>query len=579
MKKLSILLLTLLFTACNKGDTLANSKYVKEVGNDNFTVVGNLIVPDFEIDGVIDENDYANPSFTIEMGGVGTFQTRVKAMVVFGEVGLTVGFISQDKYLASSTDYNDPYFVVNSDNIEFYIDTLNNKGKVAQSDDFAFLVNPEEFIEMRNGTGSYWSSWSGVVDYAVQVNGTINNDSDIDIGWTCELFLPYVTFGFDKNSTISVAFGCRDKMTFDTYSQWIGNGPDPQIIDTYLSLNKDGPIVETVEDLTINNGKFEFENNEYVSMSTNSLGTFENRSIQEGTLSIDMYLSTSASFRDNGITLQVNSDSRAFWERQGTSYYFLFMSKDGNLILGETYNGYWHAHNVCENPHIHLDNWNTFKVVMANSYFAIYLNDVFVFAHYLHLQDLSFGIRAGAAGVKYRNISTTSSTDGAYVGIEGYHVSSGAFDYANVEKTSVTSTSNNSILTSNTGLASGTLETTMTANSVGDNGIIFRLNDFDKSSYWEEDVSYYFFFINIDGLAFLGKVTLGRWETIKTEPIANYNMNAAHTLKVEFTSSHFKCYIDSNKYIDFTDLEPIDGTGYGLRAGSLNTTFTLFGGH
>ena len=247
MKK-NIFLLSLVLLLTTSCSTLSDSKYVKEDGNNNFENPGNLVVSDFPIDGVLDEEDYANPALVATMGGTEEFTTSVLAKVVFGETGLTVGFEVKDIYISSSTDYTDPQFVVNSDNVEFYIDLNNDKGKTANSDDFAFLINPEEFIEMRNGTGSYWGTWSGVVDYGVSINGTINNDSDNDIGWGCEVYLPYETFGFTKDSTVGVAFGCRDKTSYDSKSDWIGCGPDPQIIDTYISLNKDGAVSSLVND-------------------------------------------------------------------------------------------------------------------------------------------------------------------------------------------------------------------------------------------------------------------------------------------------------------------------------------------
>ena len=45
-----------------------------------------------------------------------------------------------------------PEFLTGKEFLEFYIDINNDKGKTANSDDFAFLINPEEFISMGKST-------------------------------------------------------------------------------------------------------------------------------------------------------------------------------------------------------------------------------------------------------------------------------------------------------------------------------------------------------------------------------------------------------------------------------------------
>ena len=45
----------------------------------------------------------------------------------------------------------------------------------------------------------------------------------------------------------------------------------------------------------------------------------------------------------------------------------------------------------------------------------------------------------------------------------------------------------------------------------------------ETHSYWESDGAYYFFFINFNGGAYLGKVDYGTWTACEYLPVNNYN--------------------------------------------------------
>lgn len=581
MKKIALYLIpAFLLASCASAGPSPDSSYSKVEGNDNFNAEGNLIVSDFPIDGILAEEDYANASLTIHMGGTADFETEVTAQLVFGENGLTVGFYSKDKYISSSINYTDPQFVVNSDNVEFYIDTLNDKSKKAQSDDYAFLINPEEYIEMRTGTGSYWSTYSGVVDYAVKVDGTINDDSDVDVGWGCEIYLPYQIFGFTQDSVIGVAFGCRDKKTYDTTSKWTGWGPDPQIIETYVSVGKDGIVPNVVEDLTVNNGGFEYQDGEYVATSDNALGTLKNEAMTEGTFSVDMYLSYVGQRYDNGITLQVSSVDDFFWERAGVSYYFFAITHEGNALLGHADNGGWRELAFARSVNYVLHDWNNMKVILANGYFTCFLNEEYLFAAPVaSLEALPFGLRAAMSGIRYRNIVYSASTEGAYVPISGYHATWGEFEFTDETETQLRSNTireAGAMIISTSSLSdTDTLETTVKAQTPSDNGIVFKLDDGGRASFWEHpEVSYYFFFISVNGEAYLGRVLNGGWTNMSAKPITGYDINHAYTLKVEYTPTTVKCYVNGELRITVTD-DSLTGTKYGYRAGSVGVTFTV----
>lgn len=65
----------------------------------------------------------------------------------------------------------------------------------------------------------------------------------------------------------------------------------------------------------------------------------------------------------------------------------------------------------------------------------------------------------------------------------------------------------------------GTIQVTLSSPTASDSGIIVCLNSNANTTFWEINVSYYFFFINIEGSAYLGKVNNGTWTAERVVPI------------------------------------------------------------
>lgn len=581
--KYILLALTFLLVGCNfnnNGTSISENAFFNKIeGNEDFEEPGNMVQADFSIDGILDNEEWNSPNLEVNIGGTDLVPATVNAKLYFGENGLTVGFIAKDTMISASQEYNNTQFVVNSDNVEFYIDCLNDKGQIAKPDDYTFLINPEEYAEMRVGTGSYWGPWSGVVDYAVKVDGTINDDSDVDVGWCCELFLPYKTFGFSKDSEIGIAFGCRDKTTNLKTSEWAGWIPDPQVIDTYVSITKDGIAKKTVGDYNIASGNFSYdsENKIYTSGLSNSLAVHKEAQMRNGTYSADMYLDKIEG--DNGIIFQVKeNDTGLFWEGTGVRYYFFFINIHGEALLAKTNNGLWtHIKNVpCS---VKLKDWNNLKVVVNNNKITCFLNGIRVIEHTEALYStIGVGLRSGISGIKYKNIMVSDSLDVSETGpkIDGYQTVNGFFDYVDSNKTYVKATAvapGAMMIKENMSLYNGTVKAKLTANTAADNGVVFRVNDNGKTSYWEDGVSYYFFFVSLHGIAYLGRVNNG-WTNLGESPISNYDVNKEYEVKVVMNGDNIKCYVDDTLYLNVDD-STVKGTKCGIRAGSTNAIFSL----
>ena len=142
---------------------------------------------------------------------------------------------------------------------------------------------------------------------------------------------------------------------------------------------------------------------------------------------------------------------------------------------------------------------------------------------------------------------------------------------------SVISTANNSLMIKRDAeFKLGTLSATVAlSGTASDNGIVFGMtNPTGMTQYWEQGVSYYFFFVSRDGFAYLGKVTDGSWSALATATIPGFNHSGTYELKVERDETSIKCYVDGTLYVNYSEPLALQGTGYGLRAGAIGVAFS-----
>lgn len=122
----------------------------------------------------------------------------------------------------------------------------------------------------------------------------------------------------------------------------------------------------------------------------------------------------------------------------------------------------------------------------------------------------------------------------------------------------------------------GTIQVTLSSPTASDSGIIVYLNSNSNTTFWEINVSYYFFFINVEGSAYLGKVNNGTWTAERVVPIKDFNQGAEYVLKVVLNGTDLYCYVNGELYIAFSEYNFLTGGGFGLRAGAENVSFTNF---
>ena len=267
MIKRKILLLSVTFltsmmvlSSCNNGEQGEDKKDDELLNNhDPFDYDGNFEAPELAVDGVKDEKYTTDGSEVLYVDK--DSEHELAATFYRGEKGLFVFFDVKDKNLMSLGD-NAGDDVTKSDSVEFYLDTKNDGGAKPQTDDFQFNFGVNNKTRIMQGSGYEWGNWTGLVQYENVLDGTLNDDSDTDVGWKCEVMVSYKDLGITKDSALGVALGRVDKIASgavaDVSYKWYGltyEGKfiEPQTIDNYISyigrefyLRENVPLIKNV---------------------------------------------------------------------------------------------------------------------------------------------------------------------------------------------------------------------------------------------------------------------------------------------------------------------------------------------
>ncbi len=125
-----------------------------------------------------------------------------------------------------------------------------------------------------------------------------------------------------------------------------------------------------------------------------------------GTISCDVKTVTDT---DSGIVFGLSSSAPSYWEGAGIGYYFFFLGRDGTAYLGKTDNGMWYVVNIVDYSFNSVDTYNL-KVVFKGTTIYCYVNNDLMFAvrDTAALKGTGFGVRSGAAGVVFSNLTVTN---------------------------------------------------------------------------------------------------------------------------------------------------------------------------
>lgn len=359
------------------------------------------------------------------------------------------------------------------------------------------------------------------------------------------------------------------------------NGVTEGDITTFTCGTCGATKVKYANPYTAVNGSITVGENYVKSASARALAIYNGGEFSEGTISMQFKLGSTAG--DNGIIFGLKNDTgrKIFWEGQGVSYYFFFVSDLGKAYLGKTINDKW---TVCGEVPLNdysLNKTYTLKVSRdkSNSGYDLincFVNDVLYISYKdtVALDGTGYGIRAGSRGIEYGNFNISNEIYSVNSGLDGYYVANGIFSSENNKLVSKAIDSIAEIKDAE--FSTGTLEVTVKSNGNNDNGLVFSITPNVNHTYWENEVSYYFFFVSRDGNVMLGKVNNGYWLTCGEEVYQNYDPLGTYNLKVEKNGSIIIGYVNGVKYIEYTDSSVLTGTGYGFRAGGIGVEFSNF---
>lgn len=243
-----LLLLPLILTSCaigGKGDDtkadVVSYSVLKDDGTDQFDFDGNYVPPELKIDGLDDDIQYQSASDILTFGSLN--QASVK--IYRGQKGLFCFFKVSDPDIETIGNNNGDD-VTHGDSIEIYFDFKNDGSSKPQSDDIQLNIGAHGKTRIFVGSSGQWGNWNGLIDYDVFLDGSLNDNSDIDNGYQVELTIPYAQVGIDRNSDFGISLGCvaRGKeSTHDTLAYtwggltFDGSFIDPQNPSSYVVLS------------------------------------------------------------------------------------------------------------------------------------------------------------------------------------------------------------------------------------------------------------------------------------------------------------------------------------------------------
>jgi hexosaminidase len=148
---------------------------------------------------------------------------------------LYFGFDVRDSDLRAYQTEKDHKKLYLDDMVEFLLDTRLDRTSEWLEDDIIYHINLLGQKKDDRGTpaGDSDATWDGAARYAVKLNGTLNDTSDIDIGYSVEVAVPWGEIGINpkKNRIFGLNFANGDndgkgRQLFDWVNAWPTRSPD-----------------------------------------------------------------------------------------------------------------------------------------------------------------------------------------------------------------------------------------------------------------------------------------------------------------------------------------------------------------
>lgn len=195
----------------NSSDNQSNNIHLDEIidyvdnkveSGDQFDYQGNYIAPELIIDGELKDPQWAQASEELVFG-----ETKNAKMKIYRGNDALFCFFTVEDIDIETIGNNNGDDVTKGDSVEVYFDFKNDASNKPNSDDIQINIGAHGKTRIFVGSNGQWGSWNGLLDYSILINGTLNNNKDVDVGYTVELMIPYSQVGIDKNSIFGVTCG------------------------------------------------------------------------------------------------------------------------------------------------------------------------------------------------------------------------------------------------------------------------------------------------------------------------------------------------------------------------------------
>ena|SRR5690606_7240253 len=149
------------------------------------------------VDGRLDDAEWKASKVITIRDKRGRTNNQGSIRTLWDENNLYISFQVQDYDLQAKQAELDHPLLYKDDMIEFLIDTENNKETCWSLDDIIYHINLLGQKKDDRGTPDCQTNpkWNGKAEYAIQMFGTLNDSTDIDMGYVVEISISWDEIG------------------------------------------------------------------------------------------------------------------------------------------------------------------------------------------------------------------------------------------------------------------------------------------------------------------------------------------------------------------------------------------------
>lgn len=299
-------------------------------------------------------------------------------------------------------------------------------------------------------------------------------------------------------------------------------------------------------------------NNEYVSDKNRSIKIFDNY-FNSGIYQAQ--ISTIEQGFDNHLIFGYNEDDESYY-----SFGINMMNKPQisyfngqNLYLLKSFN------NQVNNSSIFAVSYD-----QETGSADFYINDSFVYSRYVKTSgNLKCGLYAGSKGCVFSNVMTGPDYTLYDNDFNNYQTANGTFENINGTFNVLETGSLNYHKTKT--FTRGEIEVTYNAKDANNTlGIAFCIDNNSKTSFYrDDDVSYYYLVVTVNGTLGLYRIKGGAATLLKNINTKNYYIEHDHVMKiVRDNNKVIHAFLDSSYCFSYVDKHPLNGDKFGLSSTS-----------